>query len=75
MNAIEQPVYDNSDLSTWDAWLVRNLRPFMSYMADLKIDDFDEMMELAKIQYDRQVLLDRKEFELQLSYQLAQVQQ
>jgi hypothetical protein len=75
MKAIEQPVYDNSDLSNSDAWLMRNLRPFMNYMTSLGVTDFDEIMELSKIQYDRQVLLDRAEFELQLSYQLAQVAQ
>jgi hypothetical protein len=73
MKAIEQPTYNNSDLSSRDAWFMNNLRAVMNYMDKLGVTDYDEIMDLVAIQYDRQVMLDRLDFELQLTYQLAQV--
>lgn len=56
MNAIEQPVYDNSDLSSRDAWFLRNLRPAMNYIQSLGVSEYEEIMELVAIQYDRQLI-------------------
>lgn len=64
MKAIEQPTYNNSDLSSRDAWFMNNLRAVMNYMDKLGVTEYDEIMELATIQYDRQVMLDRLDFEL-----------
>jgi hypothetical protein len=66
MKAISLPVYDNSDISSRDAWLMNNLRQLVNYMATINVTDFDEIMELATIQYERQVMLDRMEFEQSL---------
>ena len=63
---IQLPVYDNSDLSSRDAWFMRNLRPIINYMASLGVTEYDEMIELATIQYERQIMLDRMEFEQSL---------
>jgi hypothetical protein len=66
MKAISLPVYDNSDISSRDAWLMNNLRQLVNYMATINVTDFDEIMELATIQYERQIMLDRMEFEQSL---------
>jgi hypothetical protein len=70
MKAIEHPTYNNRDLSSRDAWFMNNLRPVMNYMDKLGVTEYNEIMELATIQYERQ--LECAEFELQLTY-LAQV--
>lgn len=66
MNAISLPVYDNSDLSSRDAWFMNNLRVIVTYMSSLGVTEYDEMIELATIQYERQIMLDRMEFEASL---------
>ena len=66
MNAIQLPVYNNSDLSSRDAWFMNNLRVIVNYMSSLGVTEYDEMIELATIQYERQIMLDRMEFEASL---------
>ena len=63
---IQLPVYDNSDLSSRDAWFMNNLKVIINYMSSLGVTEYDEMIELATIQYERQIMLDRMEFEQSL---------
>ena len=75
--AVMVPMYDNSVLDTFEEWFRRNLWRLACYMHQLEItkdeatDEF--LLTMAKIQYERQVELDRSEYELQRSFELAQV--
>lgn len=75
--AVMVPMYDNSVLDTFETWFRRNLWRLACYMHQLEIpqaeatDEF--LLTMAKIQYERQVELDRSEYELQRSFELAQV--
>lgn len=75
--AVMMPMYDNSVLDTFEEWFRRNLWRLACYMHQLEItkdeatDEF--LLTMARIQYERQVELDRSEYELQRSFELAQV--
>ncbi len=88
MKAIDLPLFDNSDLSSATAWYQKNTKTMLQYLHWLGWSEHnpedEDLTTLVKIQYDRQVMLDRlnselqltyQNFELQLTYQLAQVSQ
>jgi hypothetical protein len=76
--AVMVPIYDNSVLDTFEAWFPRNLWKLAVYMHQLQLsqqeatDEF--LLTMARIQYERQVELDRNEYELQRSFELARME-
>ena len=76
--AIVVPRYDNSTLDSFEGWFPRNLWKLAVYMHQLQLsqeeatDEF--LLTMAKIQYERQVELDRHEYELQRSFELARME-
>lgn len=72
MYAIIQPAYDNADLTSQSAWFAKNKTAVLDYLAQLGCEP-EEFSDLIAIQYERQVELNKRLYELQLTYLAAEM--